>query len=193
MSLKDGLKGIITERLRGVASSIFIERVLTVLDESADTKESFLSAADSISKRIALFIDTALAKEIFDFLRIEIENGALTPGARRKHVRVNFCTRVHVTHNGATSELFTANLSVGGMCLKTTEPFAVGAKVELSLPLEGGNHINLKGVVVNARSSTGKHQPGMGIEFNDVGDYQRKLISNLVKKAAAQDLIKIRS
>ena len=193
MSVKEGLKGIISERLRGVASSIFIERVLTVLDESADTKESFLSAADTISKRISLFIDTGLAKEIFDILRIEIENGALTPGARRKHLRVNFCTRVNVTHNGTTADFFTANLSVGGMYLKTTEAFAVGSKVELSLPLEGGNHITLHGVVVNARSSTGKHQPGMGIKFSEVGDYQRKLISALLKKAAAQDLSKIRS
>ena len=192
MSIKNELKDIITERLREVASSIFIERVLTVLDESADTKESFLAAADTISKRIALFIDTALAREILDMLRIEIDNAALTPGARRKHVRADFCTRVQVTLNGATAELFTANLSVGGMYVTTPKPFAVGSKVELSLPLDGGNHITLKGVVANARSGVGKHQPGMGIRFNEVGDYQRKIISNLVKKAAAHDLVKPR-
>ena len=192
MSIKDGLKSIITERLREVASSFFIEKALAILDESADTKESLICAADTISKRIDLFIDTALAREILDILRIEIENTGLTPGTRRKHVRVNFSTRVHVTHNGTTSELFTANLSLGGICLKTTEPFAVGSKVELSLPLEGGRHIQLKGIVVNARSGTTKDQPGMGIEFNEVRDYERKIISNLMKNAAAEDLIQIR-
>ena len=192
MSIKDGLKSIITERLGVVASSFFIEKALAILDESADTKESFLCAADTISKRIALFIDTALAREILDILRIEIENRGLTPGTRRKHVRVNFCTRVHVTHNGTTSELFTENLSLGGICLKATEPFALGSKVELSLPLERGNHLHLKGVVVNARSGTTKNQPGMGIEFNEVGAYERKIISNLLKKAAADDLVQIR-
>lgn len=192
MSIKDGLKSIITERLRGVASSFFIEKALAILDESADTKESFLDAADTISKRIALFIDTALAREILDILRIEIENRGLTPGTRRKHVRVNFCTRAHVTHNGTTSEHFTENLSLGGICLKTTVPFAIGSKVELSLPLEGGNHIHLKGIVVNARSGNAKNQAGMGIEFHEVRDYERKIISNLMKKAAAEDLIQIR-
>jgi len=50
----------------------------------------------------------------------------------------------------------------------------------------------LKGIVVNARSGTTKDQPGMGIEFNEVRDYERKIISNLMKKAAAEDLIQIR-
>ncbi len=138
MSIKDRLKSIVTERLRDAASSIFIGRALAVLDESADTKESLLCAADSISKRVALFIDTVLAKEIFDILTIEIENRVQTPGTRRKHERVNFMTKAQLMHNGATSELFTANLSLGGIYLRTPEPFAVGSKVELSLPLEGG-------------------------------------------------------
>lgn len=189
MSIKDGLKSIITERLGAVASSFFIEKALAILDESADTKESFLCAADTISKRIALFIDAALAREILDILRIEIENRGLTPGTRRKHVRVNFCTKVQVTHNGTTSELFTANLSLGGIYLETTEPFAIGSKVDLSLPLEGGNRIHLKGIVVNARSGIATHQSGMGIEFNQIGDYERKVISNLIKKGAAEDLV----
>jgi uncharacterized protein (TIGR02266 family) len=184
MSIKDGLKSIITERLREVASSFFIEKALAILDESADTKESFLCAADTISKRIALFIDTALAREILDILRIEIENRGLKPGTRRKHVRVNFCTRLHVTHNGTTSEHFTENLSLGGICLKTTVPFAIGSKVELSLPLEGGRHIQLKGIVIHARSGIAKHHPGMGIEFTEVGDYEREIIINLMKNAA---------
>ena len=60
------------------------------------------------------------------------------------------------------------------------------------MPLEGGNHIRLKGIVVNARSGNAKNQAGMGIEFNEVGDYERKIISNLMKNAAAEDLIQIR-
>jgi uncharacterized protein (TIGR02266 family) len=184
MSIKNGLKSIITELLREVASSMFLARALAILDESDDNKESLLCAADTISKRIDLFIDSALARELFDILRIEIENRGLTPGTRRKHVRINFSKRVHVIHNGTTSELFSANLSLGGICLRTPEPFAVGSKVELSLPLEGGRHIQLKGIVIHARSGIAKHHPGMGIEFTEVGDYEGKIISNLMKNAA---------
>jgi len=184
MSIKDGLKSIITERLREVASSIFIGRALAVLDESADTQESLLCAADSISKRIALFIDTDLAREISDILRSEIENRVQTPGTRRKHERVNFCARVHVSHNGTTSELFTANLSLGGIYLRTPEPFAAGSKVELSLPLEGGSPIQLKGIVRHAKSGIAKQHPGMGIGFTEVGTHEQKIITNLIKKAA---------
>ena len=184
MSIKTGLKSIITERLREVASSMFLARALAILDESADNKESLLCAADTISKRIDLFIDSALARELFDILRIEIENRGLTPGTRRKHVRINFSKRVHVIHNATTSELFSANLSLGGICLRTPEPFAVGSKVELSLPLEGGRHIQLKGIVIHAKSGIAKHHPGMGIEFTEVGDYEREIIINLMKNAA---------
>lgn len=184
MSIKDGLKDIITERLRDVASSMFLARALAILDESADNKESLLCAAETISKRIDLFIDSALAKKLLDVLRIEIENRGLTPGTRRKHERVNFSTKVHVTHNGIASELFSANLSLGGICLRTPEPFAVGSKVELSLPLEGGKHVRLKGIVIHAKSGIAKHHPGMGIEFIEVGDYERKAISNLMKNAS---------
>jgi uncharacterized protein (TIGR02266 family) len=185
MSIKDGLKSIITGRLREVASSIFIGRALAILDESADSKESLLCAADTISKRIELFIDTALARELFDILRIEIESKCLTPGSRRKHVRINLSMKVHVIHNGTTSELFSSNLSLAGICLRTPEPFAVGSKVELSFPLEGGSHIRVKGIVIHAKSGIAKHHPGMGVEFTEVGDYERKIISTLMKNAAA--------
>ncbi|MBI5100745.1 MAG: PilZ domain-containing protein [Nitrospirae bacterium] len=191
MPVKDDLKTIVTKRLSGVASTFFIEKVLVVLDESADTKESFLSAADLINKRIALFVDTALAKEIYDILRAEIESRSknLTQGARRKHVRVNFSVRVPVTHNGTTSELFTANISLGGLYLKTTKPFAVGSTIEMSLSLKDGTRASLKGVVVNARSGDERHPSGMGIEFKEVRDTERKIITELVKEAASREFI----
>jgi hypothetical protein len=185
MSTKEGLKSIVMERLREAASSIFIGRALAVLDESADTKESLLCAADSISKRIALFIDTVLAKEIFDILTIEIENRIQTPGTRRKHERVNFCTKVRVTHNGATSELIAANLSLGGIYLRTPEPFGVGSKMELSVLVEGGSPLLLKGTVMHAKIGIAKEHPGMGIEFNGVGVHELKILTNLIKKASA--------
>ena len=127
MNVKSDLKNIISENLAEVASSIFMDKSLSIIDESAESKESLLAAADKVSKRVALFIDTDLAVKVFDILRLEIENRELTPGIRRKHVRIAMCNKVYVTHNGTTSELYTVNVSAGGMYIKTKEPFPVGS------------------------------------------------------------------
>ena len=88
MDVKDDLKEIIREHLGSVGSALFLEKSLAIMDESAHNKESFLAAADRITKRIALFINTDLASKVFDILKMEIENRELTSGTKRKHVRV---------------------------------------------------------------------------------------------------------
>ncbi len=70
------------------------------------------------------------------------------------------------------------------MYLRTPEPLAVSSKVVLSLPLEEGSHIQLKGIVIHAKSGFAKHHPGMGIKFTEVGDHEHGIIANLIKKAA---------
>ncbi len=191
MDVKPDLKNIISENLAKAASSIFIDKSLTIIDESAENKESLLIAADRVSKRIALFIDADLAIKVFDILRLEIENRELTPGTRRKHLRIAMCNKVYVTCNGMTSELYTVNVSAGGMYIKTQEPFPAGSKVVISLPLKAGN-MHLKGVVANIQRGIGKQPPGMGIEFREVGDDERKMLSDFVKKMTEQKILEIR-
>jgi uncharacterized protein (TIGR02266 family) len=192
MDVKSDLKNIISENLAKVGSSIFIGKSLSIIDESAENKESLLAAADRVSKRIALFIDTDLATTVFDVLRLEIENRELTSGTRRKHVRVTMCNKVYVTYNETASELYTVNISAGGMYIKTTEPFPVGSKVLISLPLKAGSHMHLKGIVVNIKRDIGKQPPGMGIEFREVSDDELKRLRDFVKRAVAQDILQSR-
>ena len=192
MDIKSDLKNIINENLAEAASSIFIGKSLAIIDESAETKESLLAAADRVSKRIALFIDTDMAVKVFEVLRLEIENRELTSGTRRKHVRVAMCNKVYVTCNGTASELYTVNVSAGGMYIKTKEPFPVGSKVVIAFPLEKGSLIHLKGVVANIQSGIGKQPPGMGIEFKEVRDDELKRLRDFVKKASAQDILESR-
>ena len=189
MDIKSDLKNIISENLAKAASSFFIDKSLSIIDESADSKESLLAAVEKVNKRIALFIDTDLAIKVFDILRREIENRELTPGTRRKHVRVALRNKAYVTHNGIASELYTENISAGGVCIKTKEPFPVASKVVISLTVEAGSHMHLKGVVVNTKYDIGKHPTGMGIEFREVRDDERKMLSDFVKKATAQDIL----
>ena len=195
MDIKADLKNIISEHLVKVASSFFIDKSLAIMDQSADNKESFLAAADRISKRIALFIDTDLAKKVFDLLSLEIENRELTPGTRRRHVRVTLCHRVYVTYNGTSHELYTGDISEGGVFIKTETPFPVGSKVEISLPMEAGSHIHLTGIVVSEKRPSGgisERPAGMGIEFHEVREVELTILRDFVKRLSSQDLIENR-
>jgi len=191
MDVKDDLKNIISEHLAKVASSFFINKSLAIMDESADNKESFLAASDRVSKRIALFIDTDLAKKVFDVLKAEIGKRELEPGTRRKYLRVTFPNRIYVTYNRVSHELYTENISEGGMYIKTKEPFPAGSDVEILLPLEAGSQVRLKGTVASSKSPDGDmfgHPPGMGIEFKEVGDVERQTLRDFVKRISTLDI-----
>lgn len=192
MDVKGDLKKIISEQLVKAASSFFIDKSLAIVDQSADNKESFMAAAERISKRIALFVDTDLATKVFDILKEEIEGRELTPGKRRKHVRVALCRRVYVTCNGTPYELYTGDISEGGVYIKTKEPFPVGSKVEISLHMGAVSHIQLRGIVVSAKLPSpdmSGNPAGMGVEFKEVRDDERKILRDFVKRASAQEII----
>ncbi len=191
MNVKSDLKNIIRENLDKASSSIFIDKSLSIIDESAESMESLLAAADRVNKRIALFIDTELARKVFNILRLEIENRELTPGTRRRHVRVAACNKAYVAHNSVASELYTENISVEGVSITTKAPFPVGSKVVISLPLETGSHINLKGVVSHIKYDVRKNPIGMGIEFREVRDDERKMLSDFLKKMTEQNILEI--
>jgi uncharacterized protein (TIGR02266 family) len=188
MGVKSDLKKIVGECLANIASSIFINKSLAIIDESAESRESLLAAADRISKRIALFIDTDLSRKVFDILIQEIEKRELISGIRRQHIRVAVCKKVHVTCSGIVSELETANISAGGMYIKSAKPLPVGSKVALSLSLNEDSRMHLKGVVVNAKCDIGKHPAGMGIEFREVRDDDQNRLREFVRRASAQDI-----
>jgi len=191
MDIKDDLKNIISEHLVNVASSFFIDRSLSIIDQSADNKESFLAAADRLRKRIALFINADLATKVFDILRLEIENRDLTPGIKRKYLRVTLRNRVYVTYNKTPHELYTENVSEGGMFIKTKEPFPVGSEMAISFPLDAGSHIRLKGIVRSVQLSSDSvsgRQSGMGIEFKEVREAELKILRDFVTRTSTQDI-----
>ena len=190
MDVKDDLKKIIREHLGSAVSALFLEKSLAIIDDSASNKESLSAAADRISKRIALFIDTDLAAKVADILRTEIENRELTPGTRRRYARVTAFIETLVTFNGVRYRLSTANLSQGGMFIKTTEPFPAGSEVKISFPHEKEGRIHLKGVVVYARMPSSEitaRQPGMAIKFIEAGDAERRILIGLAKSTGEQN------
>jgi Tfp pilus assembly protein PilZ len=186
MSTKDDIKKIVSNVLGNAASSIFINHTLAVIDESADSKESFMAASDRIRNRVALFIDENLAGELFAVLNAEIGKMELTPGTRRRHVRVGFRNKVDLTHVGRVYEFYTTDISEGGMNVETKEPFPVGSKVGISLPLTGSNSIAINGVVVNTKSRRGLQPAGMGIQFIGVSDLILTILKSIINRASDQ-------
>ena len=186
MGVKDDLKNIVQKHIGEAVSSFFLEKSLAIINESADNKESFIAAADRISKRVALFIDKDLAQTVFESLKVEIEKKPLLQGTRRRYTRVTFCKKVDVRYDGANYELDSENLSEGGMYIRTKEPFPTGSKVEIILSLGVGSKIYLTGVVVyetSPLSDSSKLPPGMAIEFKEIGDKETGMLRSYIKRA----------
>lgn len=186
MPNKDDIKKIVSKALEGVASPIFINHTLAVIDESADSKESLMASADRIRNRVALFIDENVAGKLFAVLNAEIGKMELIPGTRRRHARVGFRNKVNVTYAGKVYKLYTTNISEGGMNVETKEPFPVGSKVEISLPVRGDSSIVINGVVVNTKRCRGLQPAAMGIQFNGVSDLVLTIVKSIINMASDQ-------
>jgi len=192
MGIRDDLKNILREHLEKTSSSIFLEKSLAILNESAESKESLMAAADRISKRIALFIDEELAGKVLEHLKTEIGKSASPPGEKRRHARVSSSRKVLVTYDGSPHELYTENLSEGGMYILTNAPFPIGTTLEMALHLDAGTQIQLKGVVIYIKrlfSDIFEHPSGMAIEFREMNDSDLRVLRDFIKGASAQDIL----
>jgi uncharacterized protein (TIGR02266 family) len=191
VAIKDDLKNIIQDHFGELTSSLFLEKSLAIIDESANSRESFMAAADKIYKRTELFIDFGLAKRVYEDLRAHIEKGDMQPGQRRRDPRVTWRRKVEVTHAGTSYELSSEDLSAGGMYLCTREPFPVGSPLRITLPLENEKPIYVMGTVVFAKSSSGgpsKNPPGMGIKFKGLGEEELRMLREYVERLSPQEI-----
>ena len=169
MAIRDDLKNIIRAHLGGATSSLFLDKSLSIIDESADSKESFLSAAERISQRTALFIDADTSENLLADLKARIGESASPQGRPRRYRRFPLYRRVHVICNGRSRELYSEDISLGGIYIKTKEHFPKGSEVALTLPLEEGTEVHLSGVIVdtiNEADASVKKPAGIAIEFS---------------------------
>ncbi len=180
--IKLQLKDIIREHLDKRVSEMFLAQTFVIIDQSAFNKESFAVAADRVSKRIALFIDTGLSQAVYNKLTAIIGTAASPQGIRRRFPRVDFAQTVLVNYEGKRHELISWNISEGGIFIKADNPFPINAKVEITLSLKPGHRAMIKGTVVNHKSSdrrTSLGITGMGIEFKEIDESTAKLLRKL--------------
>lgn len=191
MAIREDLKNIIRTHMGGTASSLFLNKSLSIIDESADNKESFISAAERISQRTALFIDAELAGRLLQDLKKRIGESASPQGRRRRYRRFPLYRRVHLICNSRSRELYSEDISLGGIYLKTKEPFPEGSAVALTLPLEEGTQVQLSGVIVytiNESDASVKRPAGIAIEFSTRNNVGIGKLRSYLEKMSDQDV-----
>lgn len=87
---------------------------------------------------------------------------------------------------------YAQNISLGGIFLRTDNPFPAGTKVNLSFSLPGYNGlIETKGeviwVVKKDDSEEGRGSPGMGIKFEDLSLESKQIIDKLIPQIGSID------
>jgi uncharacterized protein (TIGR02266 family) len=107
---------------------------------------------------------------------------------RRKNERVAIEAVIgfHTETNFFTG--FSGDLSDGGLFVATWDLLPVGTTLELSFVLPEGRQINAGGRVgwirARPRSPDEKHEPGMGIVFEELGEGDRHAIQRFIRTRA---------
>jgi two-component system cell cycle response regulator DivK len=127
-----------------------------------------------------------------DRLHEALENCVFSQiGAKRKYLRASANKKVVVAHDGKKYKLYTETLSERGVYIREKDPLPVGSEVEVILPLEDGDSLQLKGVVAHVKGLFGDvfAVPGMGIRFKEITDDQVRILKNYIGKLIAEDIL----
>jgi len=100
---------------------------------------------------------------------------------RRRNVRYSFQLEVRFGITGFDRRAPVANISEGGICIKTNEVYKTGTLILITLDLPAGE-IHLRGEVMWAirvpDHQTDFMEHGMGIQFLDAGSEWRKAFAS---------------
>ena len=109
---------------------------------------------------------------------------------RRKHLRADFPCKILVGSPVRLLASHTSNISEGGLGVFLEEKLAKYTIVGLELYVEKGRPLKCKGRVIwiNEAVNPLEREAVMyetGIEFTDIGDYDREYIGRLVRKISS--------
>jgi CheY-like chemotaxis protein len=112
-------------------------------------------------------------------------------GKKRRLLRTSFEKKVSVTCNGVTSEHYAVSLSEGGIYIRNKNPFRVGTKLEVSVPLRDHETLNMKGNVIYVKGMEGnlfKIAPGMAVAFKDVSNHDSEALNSFITDCLTKDI-----
>lgn len=128
-------------------------------------------------------------EELYDTL----ENVFSPRKIKRKHLRVSVNKRIDVVYRGKEYTLYTANLSEGGAYIRKTNPFPIGSEMEITMHLENGGPMTVKGVVVHVKGlliDVFNSTPGMGVQFKEITDNQMMTLKRYKERLFAEDIFR---
>jgi CheY-like chemotaxis protein len=166
----------------GTTSSIPVIIVHADLTPEIDENCKNLGCAGYLTKPIRI-------EELYDTL----ENVFSPRKIKRKHLRVSVNNKLDIVYRGKEYTLYTANLSEGGIYIRKTNPFPVGAEMEITMPLENEGSITVKGVVVHVKglfSDVFNSTPGMGVQFKEITDNQMMTLKLYKERLFAEDIFR---
>lgn len=134
-----------------------------------------------------------LAKPVcLDTLFGVLEQTRSTPRGPRRSPRIAYNRPVTVTWNGQTTTCQAVALSEGGMYLRRRTPFPQGCFVDVRLPLEGGELVDLEGEVLYTHDLPKDRftlPPGMAIRFLAPSDETVGRLRRMVAESLIGDII----
>ncbi len=102
---------------------------------------------------------------------------------KRKEERVKKQIKSEVVSEDLISLSSTVDLSKGGIFIATPEPLKSGSEVTLSINSPEGDSIEVKGLVRWLREDeVADGKTGMGIEFTNISNSDRKKIEDIIKQ-----------
>ena len=96
---------------------------------------------------------------------------------RRKHIRITYFTEVQWGVAGAKYEGKISDISAGGAYVDSIMPCPERTIITVKFKLPEGQELSLQAVVKNSTPGM-----GMGVEFINLRDIEKELLSNFVKE-----------
>ncbi len=117
--------------------------------------------------------------------KVSLEAGSDTEptGAdRRRTTRADLIVRIDYSTVDEFFSEFTRDINEGGLFIETEKPRPVGAEVTMHFQVPGSDEgIQTVGRVVRLSSGDDLSPPGMGIEFDELTEDDRRVINSIVR------------
>ena len=114
---------------------------------------------------------------------------------RRKLLRAAFNQEVFVTYEGGTQKYYAANISAGGIYIRSLDKLPVGTEVEVSIKLKSKKPVYLKGRVIYKKevyTDVFKVISGVAIEFYDLNKRQINILRDYIMDLLVGDIMEER-
>jgi uncharacterized protein (TIGR02266 family) len=129
--------------------------------------------------------DTREQKPTSEPPQVDLPPVSLAPNSNSRRTSPRYAIEMEVGFGSESNFYvgFTENLSASGVFVATYSPKPMGTKVEVTLALPTGAHLELHGTVrwIRNASPSGDTWPGMGVQFDKLSDDQEAKIREFIR------------